>query len=265
MGCLAQILRPSRSAAAAASFQFDILDFGVGAAAAAAKPKPPFFSRRFAAQDVLDAQTGGLDIGPIPLAAIAPGYYQAVLTMFDEAGRSLHVRKENFIVLPRPIPVLPWVFARQHPAFPNPEQLALLGSQYFLSGDFVKAKEVLDAALVLRDEPRVKLLLGRTLYALRRYTDSIAVLDPLHKAGRDRDAAKILALDHFSLSEWAAALELCRDLLREGTEISVLNLAGECCVRINDPDQAIPLLRKSLELDPAQPTIRVLLEKALKK
>ncbi len=266
MGCLAQILgRRNSSAAAAASFQFDILDFGMGAAAAPAKPKPPFFSRRFAARDVLNAQTGGLDIGPVPLVSIAPGYYQAVLTMLDENGRTLQARKENFIVLSRSMPVLPWVLARPHPAFPNPEQLYLLGSQYFLGGDFAKAKEVLDAALVLRNEPRLKLLLGRTLYALRRYADSIALLDPLYKTGKDRDAGKILALDHFSLSEWGAALELCRDLMREGTEVSVLNLAGECCVRLNDPDQAVPLLRKSLELDSAQPAVRALLEKALKK
>jgi Flp pilus assembly protein TadD len=117
----------------------------------------------------------------------------------------------------------------------------------------------------MRDEPRVKLLLGRTLYGLRRYADSIGVLDPLYKAKKDRDAGKALALDHFSLGEWGPALELCQELLREGTEVSVLNVAGECCVRLDDPDQAVPLLRKSLEIDPAQPAVRALLEKALKK
>jgi GWxTD domain-containing protein len=265
LGCLTQALRlASDSAAAAAPFQFDIIEFGA-AAAAAAKPKPPFFSRRYAARDILNAKSGDVDLGPVPLASIAPGYYQAVLTMLDGAGRPLQVRKENFIVLAQRMPVLPWVFARQHPPFPNPEQLFLLGSQYFLSGDFAKAKEVLDSSAALRDDPRVKLLLGRTLYALRRYAESIAVLVPLYKTHPDRDTGKVLALDHFSLGEWSATLELCRSLLREGTEVSVLNLAGECYVRLNDPDQAVPLLRKSLEIDPAQPAVRALLEKAQKK
>ena len=262
LGCMAQVLR--RAGAPADAFQFEINDMGLNATAAA-KPKAPFFGRKYAVRDVLNAQNGGIDVGPIPLAGIAPGYYQAVLTMLDAAGRPLQVRKENFIVLASPFPVLPWVFARPHPPFPNPEQLYLVGSQYFLGGDFAKAKEALDAALVQREEPRTKLLLGRTLYALRRFADSIAALDPLYKTGKDRDAGKVLALDHFSLGEWAASLELCRDLLREGTEASVLSLAGECCVRLNDPDQAVPFLRKSLEIDPAQPAVRALLEKALKK
>jgi GWxTD domain-containing protein len=265
LGCLTQALRLSGSStAASASFQFDIVEFGVGAAAAA-KPKPAFFSRHYAAGDILNAQTGSVDLGPVPLASIAPGYYQAVLTMLDGAGRPLQVRKENFIVLAAPMPVLPWVFARQHPAFPNSEYLYLLGTQYFLGGNFAKAKEVLDSAAALRNDPRVKLLLGRTLYALGRYAESIADLDPLFKIRPDRDAGKVLALDHFSLGEWDAALELCRGLLREGTEVSVLNVAGECCIRLNDPEQAVPLLRKSLEIDPAQPAVQALLEKALKK
>ena len=264
LGCLAQALR--RAGASADAFQFDIVGSGISTVpAAAAKTMAPFFSRKFAARDVLNAGSGGIDVGPIPLAGIAPGYYQAVLTMLDAAGRTLQVRKENFIVLASPMPVLPWVFARQHQPFPNPEQLYLVGSQYFLGGDFAKAKEVLDVALAQREEPRTKLLLGRTLYALRRYADSIAALQSLYKTGRDRDAGKVLALDHFSLGEWAAALELCRELLKEGTEASVLNLAGECCVRLNDPEQAVPLLRRSLEIDPAQPVVKALLEKALKK
>ena len=196
LGCLAQALR--RAGASADAFQFDILGSGMSTApAAAAKPAAPFFSRKFAARDVLNAGSGGIDVGPIPLAGIVPGYYQAVLTMLDAAGRTLQVRKENFIVLANPIPVLPWVFARQHQPFPNPEQLYLVGSQYFLGGDFAKAKEVLDVALAQREEPRTKMLLGRTLYALRRYSDSIAALEPLYGAGKDRDAGKVLALDHF--------------------------------------------------------------------
>ncbi len=264
LGGLIQSLHPA-AASAAALFQFDIIDLGMSSASAQAKPKPPFFSRRYPARDVLDTPTGCIDLGPVSLASIAPGYYQAVLTMLDGSDRPLQVRKENFIVLSNRMPILPWVFARQHPAFPNPEHLYLLGTQYFLGGDFVAAKEVLDKASAMRDEPRVKLLLGRTLYGLHRYADSIGVLDPLYKVKKDRDAGKALALDHFSLSEWGPALEMCRDLLQGGTEVSVLNLAGECCVRLDDPDQAVPLLRKSLEIDPAQPAVRALLEKALKK
>ena len=267
LGCLTQAVRLAGDpAAASAVFQFEIVEFGsAGAASTPSKTKLPFFSRRYPVRDVLNARTGGVDLGPVSLASIPPGYYQAVLTLLDAGGHSNQVRKENFIVLANRMPVLPWVFARQHPPFPNPEQLFLLGSQYFLSGDYAKAKGVLDAAAGMRDDPRVKLLLGRTLYALRRYADSIGVLDPLYKTRQDRDTGKVLALDHFSLGDWSSALDYCRDLLKEGTEVSVLNLAGECYIRVNQPDQAVPLLRKSLEIEPAQPAVKALLERALKK
>jgi tetratricopeptide (TPR) repeat protein len=141
----------------------------------------------------------------------------------------------------------------------------MLATQYFASGRYGQAKEILDKAATIRDDPRVRLLLGRTLYALNRYKDSIGVLDPLLKIQKSRDAAKVLALDYSGLGDWAAALAYCRELLKDGTEVSVLNMAAECHIRLNEPDKALPLLQKSLELDPAQPAIKALEEKTRKK
>jgi tetratricopeptide (TPR) repeat protein len=246
-------------------FQFEIISQGTGAVRPGVAPAKPAFSRSFAAGDVLNSATGSADLGPFSLDALAPGYYQAVLTVFDTAGRPTASRKENFVVLSTPRPTLPLVFSRPLPPFPSLEPLFMLATQYFASGRYGQAKEILDKAAAIRDDPRVRLLLGRTLYALNRYKDSIGVLDPLSKIQKSRDAAKVLALDYSGLGDWAAALAYCRDLLKEGTEVSVLNLAGECYIRVNQPEQAVPLLRKSLEIEPAQPAVKALLEQALKK
>ena len=266
LGCLTQALRLAGDPAeASAVFLFEIVSMGRGTAAAEpAKPNSAPISRRFAARDVLNAKTGGVDLGPFELSALTPGYYQAVLTLLDAGGRPLQTRKENFVILSAPLSVLPWVFARQQPPFPSSDQLYLLSSQYFLSRDYLKAKDLLDKAAGIRNDPRTKLLRGRTLFALGRFKESIGVLESLYKEQNSREAGKVLALDHSSLGDWAAALAICEELLRESTEVSVLNLAGECHLRLNAPDKAASLWKKSLELDPAQPAIKALLEKTKK-
>ena len=264
LGCFVQALRlPDESAAGAATVVFEITAFPRTLSQdAPATAKSPVFSRRFAAGDVLDVRNGAIDVGPFPLAGLPPGYFQASLTILDASGRTILAGKENFIILASPMPVLPWVYARQHPPFPSLETLFLLGSQYFMAGDYGRAKEILDQASVMRDDPRIRLLLGRTLYALGRFQDSIRVTEPLYQSRHGRDEGKVLALDRAGLGDWAAALALCQDLLKGSTEISVLNLAAEALLRLNRPDEALPLLRKSLQLDPNQPAIKAMEEKA---
>jgi GWxTD domain-containing protein len=232
-------------------------------ASTAAAPLP--LTRRFALKDVLDPGTGGIDLGTVPLSGLTPGYYQAILTALDGQGRTVFTRKENFILLASTIPILPWVIVRQHPPFPNAEALHLIGTQYFMSGDYVRAADVLTKAAALRDDAAVKLLLARTQYALTRYRESIALAEPLFRARHMREAGKLLALDHAALNDWPAALDYCEILLKESTEIAVLNLAAEGYVRMNQPDKALPLIRKSLQIDPAQPAVKALEERAARK
>jgi tetratricopeptide (TPR) repeat protein len=71
-----------------------------------------------------------------------------------------------------------------------------------------------------------------------------------------------MAADYAALKNWESALVYLEKLLAEATEVSVLNLAGECQLNLGRPGQAVPLLQKSLELDPNQPSVKALLEKA---
>jgi tetratricopeptide (TPR) repeat protein len=88
------------------------------------------------------------------------------------------------------------------------------------------------------------------------------ILKAAEEAGLSREAAKVLAAGYAALKDWASALGYLNKLLAEATEVSVLNLAGECQLNLGRPDQALPLLQKSLQLDPNQPTVKTLLEKA---
>jgi len=228
--------------------------------------------------EVLDA-SGGIDLGELSIAALAPGYYRADVEILGAGGRPILAQKENFIV-PAPMapairdrdgdsvparefPVVPWVYARFHDPFPGAEHLRVLGSERFLARDYAGAEEILRRGLALKDEPAMRLLLAKALYAQGRHRDSLSVADPLREAG-DREAAKVVALDRAGLRDWAGALAVLERLLEGATEVGVLNLAAECQANLGRPELALPLVRKSLALSSDQPAMRALEERILK-
>jgi GWxTD domain-containing protein len=203
--------------------------------------------------------------GSAPLENVKPGYYRAEVSLRSPDGRKLLAETENFVILAQPVPVAPWVYARLHAPFPGPEHLKILGSQHFLKGDHRQAREALEKVLRGRDDPDARLLLAKSLYGLGLYRESLAHALALYERVPDREAAKVIALDHVGLKEWHAALPYLEKLLTEATEVPVLNLAAECYLALGHPERALPLLQRSLALAPDQPAARALIEQARKR
>lgn len=221
-------------------------------------------SQKKALSEVLTADGEGLDTGLFSLSSLKPGYYSLELSLANENNQRLLTAKENLVLLSQPYPVAPWVYARVHQPFPNYEHLFILSTEYFLTKQQEKAYGLADRALKLKDEPRTRILLAKTLYALGRYKDSLAAVIPVYEATESREAAKVMAADYAGLKDWPSALVYLERLMAEATETSVLNLAAECYLNLNQPDRALPLLQKSLTIDPNQPIIKALEEKAKK-
>lgn len=223
----------------------------------------PVLSQKKILSEVMTEDGEGLDTGAFSLAGIKPGYYSAELYVAEEeTGRKILTAGENFIILSQAAPVLPWVYAKGNPAFPNAPDLASLATEYFLTGQYEKALAQAERALKLKDDPDIRLLLGKILYALERHKDSLDVLKPLEAAGLAREAGKVIAADHAALKDWALALTYLEKLLAEATELSVLNLAGECHLNLGRPEQALSLFQRSLEINPDQPAVKALVEEA---
>jgi GWxTD domain-containing protein len=206
---------------------------------------------------------GGTVFGPFALANVKPGYYSAEVSVVS-GGKTLASEKDNFILLSQSYPVLPWAYAKVYSPFPSSEQLRLLATEHFMARDYEKARGLLDRALKLKEDAPTRLLLGKSLFALNRFQDSLATIFPLYEATKDREAAKVIALDYTGLKDWTTALIYLDKLMAEATEVGVLNLAAECHLNLGRPDRALPLIQKSLSLDPSQPAIRALEEKAKK-
>jgi tetratricopeptide (TPR) repeat protein len=99
------------------------------------------------------------------------------------------------------------------------------------------------------------------LYALQKYQDSLVTVLPVYESGDQRESGKLLAANYAALEDWTSALIYLEKLMAGAKEISVLNLAAECYLNLKQPDKALPLLRESLALNPAQPLIKDLEEK----
>ncbi|MCX6568917.1 MAG: GWxTD domain-containing protein [Candidatus Aminicenantes bacterium] len=203
--------------------------------------------------------------GTVPLKDVKPGYYRAEISARSADGRMLLAQKENFVVLSQAVPVIPWVYARLHGPFPGPEHLKVLGSQYFLSGDYEHARVTAEKVLRQKDDPDSRLLLAKSLYGLGRFKESLGSALPLYERAPDREAAKVIALDYAALKDWNSALTYLDKLMAEATEVPVLNLAAECLLALDRPDEALLLLQKSLSLVPDQPAIKALEEKTRKR
>jgi GWxTD domain-containing protein len=203
--------------------------------------------------------------GTFSLSGFKPGYYRAEVSALAPSGQKVLSDGENFIVLAKPYPVLPWAYAKQHGPFPGPEHLATLGGQYFLSKDYGRARELLEQALRAKDDPATRLLLAKAHYALGRFRESLDQALPVYERAPDREAAKLIALDYAGLADWRSALGYLEKLMGEATEVGVLNLAAECYLNLDMPEKALPLIEKSLSLVPDQPAIKNLQDKAKKR
>jgi tetratricopeptide (TPR) repeat protein len=221
------------------------------------------FTQKRTRQEIVDA-AGEIVIEPVPLSAFKPGYYSVEVSLAGYGGRKLGSGRDNFIILAKPYPVLSLPLAKVHKEFPDPEYYCTLGSQYFSLRDYPNAKEMFEEAFVLKDQPSTRLFLGKALYALGDYRESLAAVVPAYEATGDREAAKVIALDYAGLKDWASAVGYLEKLMAEATEVGVLNLAAECYLNLNQPEKALPLLQKSLSLVPSQPEAKALEARAKK-
>jgi len=201
-----------------------------------------------------------VDTGFFSLDGLKPDYYFLEVSWLDENRQKIASQREKIILLDRPYPPIPRVMSRLHPAFPAPESLQILASQYFLSGQYEQALRLGQKILGLKDDPETRLLMGKSLFALKKYAESAQILQPLYEASQNREAGKVLALDFYYLEKWPEAVAYLEKLLQEGTELSLLNLAAECYLKLDLPAKALLMIEKSLKLEPNQPQARKLEE-----
>ena len=208
--------------------------------------------------EVIAADGQSIDSGIISLSPFKPGYYRVEVSILDQEEQKILSERGNFILLTQPFPVIPWSYAKLHDPMPNLDHLYTFAVENFMVKNFAEAQRLLRESLAIKDEPKSRLLLGKVLFATEQYQESLEIVSPVYQLNQDREAAKILAVNHTSLKDWPSALIYLEKLLEQAAEISVMNLAAECYVNLGQYEQALPLIKKSLELNPQQENIKEL-------
>lgn len=221
----------------------------------------PELSIKKPVSEVLEPDNLGLNFGPVSLSSMRPGYYFAVLSVFDSENHKILEKKVNFVIHSQPQPIIPWVYSKLHQAFPNNEHLYLIALQHYRKGQYREAKQTLEKILMESESFSVKLLLAQTLLARKQYKDSLSVAVPVYEATQSREAAVIIASNYVGLEDWTSALIYLEKLLKQASDLNVLNLAAKCYLQLNKPEKAKPLLQKSLSIDPNQKDIQLLLDR----
>ena len=226
--------------------------------------KTPVLSKTTPLSDIFDTRSGGLNVGPLSLSSLEPGYYRVEVSILEQNGQKSLSQRENFVLLSHPSPVIPWAYTKQYRAFPESDQLRILATQCFMTQKYEEAQSYCEQAMKLKDEPSTRLLLAKVLYALQKYHESAKIVSPVYNSVEQRESGKVLAANYAALKNWTRALTYLEKLMAKAKEISVLNLAAECYINLNQPEKALPLLRESLALNPDQPSIKGLAEQTQK-
>lgn len=202
-----------------------------------------------------------LDTGQFSLGDLKPDYYYLEISLLSMDRKIIARRQEEIILSDRVYPPVPRVLSRLHPSFPSFEDLRILASQYFLSGQYEESLKLAQQILNIKEDAEVRLLQGKSLFALGKYNDSLSILKPLYDTYQNREAGKVIALNLVYLEKWKEALDYLEKLLQEAIELNLLNLAAEGYLNLGFPERAMTLIEKSLQLEPNQPQIVKLKER----
>ena len=214
--------------------------------------------------EVISPDRLSLNLPSITPEPLSPGYYRLRLSLQDKKGLLLAEKTASFVVLTHTYTVIPWVFSRIRPPYPNPNDIYLLASEYFLNENYDQAEKLLQQLMKLRPDPSTKLLLAKIFFACQNYKEALILAQPLFEKNHLREAGKILAVIHAKQKNWTQALNYLEQLLAKATEIPLLNLAAQGYAALGQPQKALEYVNKSLDLKKDQPELQTFKEKLIK-
>lgn len=199
------------------------------------------------------------------LSDFPPAHYFLNVSLMVE-GREQVVTREEFDLtflenLPRP-----WILSRVLPPLDNPYYGHILGTQLYNLGRLNEARTVLEQALAA--EPQNEELsrqLAQVCIDQREFTRAVGLVEKFI-AGEKQAAYEtylVAGRAYFHLGEYQKALDaLDRAVNVHGTNITLLNLIGDCYLGLGKKAEAVAVWEKSLEIMPDQPEIRKKLQAA---
>lgn len=193
-----------------------------------------------------------------PLSEIKPGYYEITVVLLNSQGEKLISGSENFALssqtrLPKPV-----VYSSKYPS-DSLEYPYILGRQYSNLGDLSNAEKLLKSAY--SGNPKAlnyAVAYSQVLMQQQKYEDVKDVLLPFDRleSVSDFQFLALLGRAFHLLKDYESAIQYYhKSLLKQGTNLFLLNDLGECYFLKGNQKEALSIWQKSLEINPNQEEI----------
>lgn len=207
-------------------------------------------------------------IEPVSLAEFLPAHYRVRVSV-RAGGEELASAEDEFDVTSLEKMVRPWVYSNILPGLDDPVYKLLIGNQLFSAGRYKEARPFLEEAYQKRPEAaEFAVSLARVDMALKDYSRVETLLLPFFgQAEPPRyEFFLLLASAYHKRAEWENALNILEQgISNYGLNTILLNLRGECYLRLGDRVEALRAWEKSLEINPAQPDVQKAIDSLRKK
>jgi len=195
----------------------------------------------------------------VPLSEFIPAHYEVQVSV-RSGGQEIAGAKDEFDITPLEKMGRPWGYAKIMPGLGDAVYPFLLGNQLFNAGRTEEARLRLEEAFKKKPEDAdFALALARADMTLQDYSRVETLLLPFFGQPKPPryEMFVLLASALYRKGAWDKALKVIEEgISHHGLSTGLLNLRGDCYLRLGNRAEALRALEKSLELDPTQPDVQ---------
>lgn len=203
----------------------------------------------------------------VPTAGLPPDYYVIEFSLADDQGKSLDVKKANFIIAPGPAVSRPVIISKSFPLANAYLYFYTLAGQHDKSGERERAELLYRKSNDMAPDFKEGIVYHAN-FLIRsgdydkamRLAENIAGVERL---GFDYHLIRGRALTRLGRYEQAKG-ELLEANKIYNSDTRLLNALGLCFFKTGDKAKALEALKASLSLNPGQPDIQSLIEEIRK-
>ncbi len=189
------------------------------------------------------------------------GNYKLTIEIRDDKDKVLLSEKQDFGVSAIPYIPRPLIYSEPFPPLNDPTYSFIMASQYFNRGEIEKAYELFKEAYS-KNPLNQKFAIGysKALFLLKRFPQIKEILSPfISSENKEPESLELAAMALHEMGEYKEAIEIYNQYLSHfGLKLSVLNSLGICYLKIGDKEKALSALEKSLQINPEQQEIKMI-------
>lgn len=198
-----------------------------------------------------------------PAKDLSPDYYNVTLGLIDKDGKTVDEKTSNFIVSPLDVISHPIAHAKSFPLSSSFLYFYMLARQYNRVEEYEKAENNYEKAFKMNPDYKKGFIeYAHFLQKIKKFEKSLELIETIKEDQKLRfEYYLVKGKAYMGMEQYEEAIE---DLL-EGNKIynsdtRLLNSLGFCYYKTGEKDEALKVLKASLQLNPGQEGIKKLID-----